>query len=191
MVNVTSKEIRGVIAKSKQNGCGFIRKEMSTASPKNSRMSNLSLKSLSIMMCCLAEGTLVRMGNGESKPIRDIKIGHKVWNPLTNSECVVENVYRGLEDRNVHIITTENREVRASDGHPFHTPYRGTVVARNLRNGDEILTENGKEKITNIRVVNDHTYVYNLQLAGDCRNDRHFLANGFVSGDFYVQNSCF
>ncbi len=139
---------------------------------------------LAIRWGCLAAGTLITMCDGTIKPVEAVTPGEMVQTPAGSAR--VCNVFSGLEEMMIRILTEEGHELLASRTHPIHTT-EGIKRAADLAPGIHILTYNGTTE--KIRFAHECEYsgmVYNLELSDDADA---MLANGFVVGDFTAQNN--
>lgn len=149
---------------------------------------------------CLLGDTLICMADGSQKELRDIHIGEKVAG-ADGVENLVENVWSGQEECYYILKTQSGRKVRASYSHPFLTE-TGWKTAADLKIGDNMKVrgmfvpegeskekiefpqeESGWEKLASIEKREEQVMVYNLTL-----NGKPMIANGFVCGDFEMQN---
>lgn len=148
---------------------------------------------------CLLGDTLIGMADGSQKKLQDIRIGERVAG-ADGAENVVENTWSGDEESYCILKTEKGREIGASLSHPFLTD-SGWKTAAGLQIGDTMKVaglyvaegesrektgsfgEAGWERLVSIVKKEEHTTVYNLAL-----NGRPMVANGFVCGDFEMQN---
>lgn len=116
-----------------------------------------SIRSLIKETCCFVAGTTIKTPNGNI-PIEDIKIGDNVYaaNPESNEYGIkkVTNVF-AKETNTVYHILIENEEIVTTDEHPFWVENVGWVAAKDLKHGDILRLQNGKNKIvTDVFVKN-------------------------------------
>lgn len=137
---------------------------------------------INILWGCFAKDVLIRMENKKSIPIEQIKAGDKV---MTNDGSVrtVTEVITGREDKLVHIKTANVNRIRVSRDHPMLTT-EGMIKAENLTAGTILITEDGKESIESLYLVNYNDTAYNLRLD----HEGILIANNFYAGDFTEQN---
>lgn len=137
---------------------------------------------IKILWGCFAKDVLIRMENGKSLPIEQIKTGDKVMTKDGDVRTVTE-IVTGTEDKLVHIKTASVSRIRVSLDHPMLTT-EGMIKADELTAGTILITENGAETIESLYLVNYADKVYNLKL------DREgiLIANSFYAGDFAAQN---
>lgn len=138
---------------------------------------------INILWGCFAKDILIKMENGKSLPIEQIKTGDKV---MTNDGGVrtVTEIVTGTEDKLVHIKTASVNRIQVSRDHPILTT-EGMVKAGKLTAGTILITENGKESIESLYLVNYNDTAYNLRLD----SEGILIANNFYAGDFAAQNN--
>lgn len=102
-------------------------------------MTRLSKRANVVGIMCVTADTPVLMGNGEWKPVVDVRVGDMVKTHedgrLTNRR-VAAFLPQGAAD--VYEVRTGNHRVRATGNHPFLTR-RGWVRADNLTTDDEVV----------------------------------------------------
>lgn len=149
---------------------------------------------------CLLGDTLICMADGSQKELQDICIGEQVAG-ADGTKNIVENTWSGDEESYYILKTERGREVRASLSHPFLTQ-AGWKTTADLQAGDNmkvtspfvtegeskektvsVQEETGWERLVSIEKREEHVLVYNLTL-----NGKPMIANGFVCGDFEMQN---
>ncbi len=139
---------------------------------------------INILWGCFAKDVLIRMANGQSLPIEQIKKGDKVMTMDGGVRTVTELVTGEKEEKLVHIKTASVNRIQVSLEHPMLT-VNGMVKAKDLTAGTILITEDGKESIESLYLVNYNDTVYNLRLD----SDGILIANNFYAGDFAAQNS--
>lgn len=131
---------------------------------------------------CFLEGTPIRTPNG-IKRVEDFKPGDKVisFNEDTKELEVSEVEYLDvIAARRYYSI---NYRVNATGEHPFYTK-DGIKKVSELREGDVLITKDGEEVISNIRVFDRDVVVYNLINVVPNHN--------YYAADFLVHNKgCF
>ncbi|RYZ56583.1 MAG: hypothetical protein EOP07_12270 [Proteobacteria bacterium] len=145
---------------------------------------------------CFAEDTLILMGDGSEKAIRDITEGDEVQNPLTGKIQSVKRVVAGPEKIPMYRVLTAIGSVLVTRQHPFLTR-RGSVTAEDLRADDLIATgsDNQFKEILSIDSVPwDETkpapIVWNLELVGSDDFSEHYVqAGGVMTGDLFIQET--
>lgn len=138
---------------------------------------------------CFVAGTKVDMADGTKKVIENIAVGDKVL-ALDNETDVVSYVHDIPEaDRNLWTI---NDKITATDSHAFltkdgwksnnsklsNTVYNDYgIEVKDLQIGDELITNDGVEKITTLENKEDFVKVYNFTTS----NTHTYLVDGVVS----------
>lgn len=135
------------------------------------------LSSLSaIFMKCFTGDTLVAAENGD-KRIDEISVGDSVWaeDTVTGEKVLkrVSKVYVKETDHLIHIGTSTGEDIETTENHPFYVDGRGWVAASEVREGDQLHTEDGTAvtvtynrdewlkqpiKVYNLEVEGLHTY---------------------------------
>ncbi len=150
---------------------------------------------------CFVGDTKILMADGNLKPINQISAGDKIYNPMTGRAAIVKMPVIGPSERELYEFVLENHSEKITVSHEHPMTTRGGVVkAITVKEGDFILVEGNKfVKVMKITLINKNSShprnVYNLLLAdedGDISNlaEDHFLiANGMISGDWYVQTN--
>ena len=133
---------------------------------------------------CLAAGTKIKMADGMEKPIRDIRAGDKVCGGAGNASTVM-NVVQGQESEIIELSTKGRHRIKLSPCHALMSD-KGFIPARSSTVGTQLKTETGFTKIDKRVDKKENTRVYNLELSGD---DRTFIANGLIVGDFLAERS--
>ncbi len=139
---------------------------------------------INILWGCFAKDVLIRMENGRSLPIEQIKEGDKVMTKDGSVRTVTEVVTGEKEEKLVHIKTSSVNRIQVSRDHPMLT-VNGMVKAKDLTAGTILITEDGKESIESLYLVPYNDTVYNLRLD----SEGILIANNFYAGDFAAQNS--
>ncbi|MEM5871995.1 MAG: Hint domain-containing protein, partial [Candidatus Aenigmatarchaeota archaeon] len=138
---------------------------------------------------CFPAGTKIRMVDGSTRNIEDIKIGDKILS--FDGEGLVEgnvnNIFGPIKDY-VYLLKTESKEIKVTSEHPFYVGNGRFLTVEELKVGDwvYVLKENKMvpEKIIYKELLFEPTYVYNLRV-GETET--------FFAGDFAVhnKNGCF
>lgn len=137
---------------------------------------------INILWGCFAKNVLIRMADGSSKPIEQIKEGDRVMTK-DNSVCTVQEIVSGTEEQLIYIESSQRNRIRVSKEHPILTT-DGLVRADKLTAGSILITENGMESIESLYLVKYNDTVYNLRLDKEAL----LIAENFYAGDFNVQN---
>ena len=138
---------------------------------------------------CFATGTMVRMGNGQLRPVQHIRPGDLVWNPVRQQAFPVDEVIRGPEKQPLWMIRTAHHRLLVTADHPLPTS-SGLRQAQQLRAGERVRTVDGWQTVTAAgqQPSPPEQAVWNLSLVGGADENDHMLeADGMVSGDFTLQ----
>ena len=132
-------------------------------------------------LACFTGDTLVKCEK-ETKPIKDLKIGDKVWSFNENENKTelkeIEKIYSHKQSE-IYNISINNEVIRTTWSHPFYIKDIGRVLARDLKIG-ETTVDFYKENmiIDNIEKINTNELVYEI-LVKDNKNyyvgDNHIL----------------
>lgn len=144
------------------------------------------ISQLKMLWGCVAEDTHILMADGSSRYIRDIKPGDMVMGANKKPQRVVD-VITGQEKELQVTETEDGHKLLSTYDHPFQTEKKGMIQAKELTGIDRLLMKDGN--YTGIRFIYGTAYegtVYNLILEGE--QDNSFICNGFVTGDFIMQN---
>ena len=153
---------------------------------------SISLYTLSCQ--CFTGDTLVSTEDGDVR-IDEIRPGDKVWtNNVETGEKELQEVKSVKETKTdiiVHVITDDGNEIQTTMFHPFYVKDESKetlgnwVAASNLKKGDELLTEDGKNiKVSEVRVqkLDEEITVYNLEITE--------VHTYYVAGGVLVHNAC-
>lgn len=148
---------------------------------------------LTILWGCLARGSKIRMADGSTVSIEDIRIGDHVMNPYGGGTAAVVNTWKGSEKLLRHIETQGGYSVEASDTHPLMTE-RGAVEAGKIVEGNQLLTAEGTYDIVSVQYpIHYDDEVFNLELecpiCDETWKAHAMVCNGLVVGDNYLQNN--
>lgn len=138
---------------------------------------------ISIMWGCLEENTLIIMGDGTERKIKEIRIGDLVTTETGVTR--VTNVWKGREDQYLRICLG-NKKLNVTGDHPILTK-EGWKPAQEVTNSDEIKTVGGAyEAVTSVEEVKETIRVCNLSF--ERLDDRTLVAEGLIVGNFEAQN---
>lgn len=149
-----------------------------------------TIKPLYIMYGCLEGNTMIKMSDGDLKPISKIVINDVVLNS-NGQACRVKNVWRGTED-DLYEIRVEDKRIKMSSDHPIALE-KGIARAKSVQAGMRALMADGQYKeISEVNFISHKDAVYNLDLEsveGRLELNEHLIiANDFVVGDNILQN---
>ena len=152
------------------------------------------LSSLSaIFMKCFTGDTLMATEDGD-KRIDEIAVGDSVWaeDTVTGEQVLkrVSKVYVKETDHLIHIGTSTGEDIETTENHPFYVEERGWVAASEVREGDQLHTEDGDVIIVTYNYdewLKEPIKVYNLEVEGlhtyHVTVDRVLVHNEYSSGD--------
>jgi len=146
---------------------------------------------------CFVKGTPILMADGQYKNIDEIKSGEYVFNPASGTPIRVGQVVVGDQKSDMYKLTFGGKTITATHNHPFMTGF-GIKRAEELTTNDVLIDKDyhtvrleAVEKVAK----EEGGLVWNLLLTPDpgeasenLVQDHLFVANGMVSGDFFIQN---
>ena len=154
----------------------------------------MSISLFTLSCQCFTGDTLVSTEDGDVR-IDEIRPGDKVWtNNVETGEKELQEVKSVKETKTdiiVHVITDDGNEIQTTMFHPFYVKDESKetlgnwVAASNLKKGDELLTEDGKNiKVSEVRVqkLDEEITVYNLEITE--------VHTYYVAGGVLVHNAC-
>lgn len=140
---------------------------------------------LKMLWGCVAKGTEIRMADGGHKKVEDIRPGDVIAGKDGRS-MPVKDIMTGHEDSIWVVEAGDGHKICVTSGHPFVTEENGTVKTAELTACDRLLMEDGGyQPLRFLYEIPYHDKVYSLVTGED---DAFMICNGFVTGDFDVQN---
>jgi hypothetical protein len=139
---------------------------------------------------CFDAQTKIRMADGSDRLITDLKLGERVFNPLTKQPAKIVKLTIGPENKPLLQVSIGGSTVRVTDTHPFMTK-QGWVAAKRLKKGELVLAASGQYvPVDGVTLGSSGRIVANLALEGSAADsDKHYvLADGVVTGDLVIQN---
>lgn len=136
---------------------------------------------------CLAEDVLIKMSDCTTKKIQDIRIGDEIYG-FEGKPILVDDIISGHEERILEIVAG-NRTIKITSNHPVKAE-NGIIYAKKLRPGMKVVIEDNEQvQVEMISQIMYNATVYNLYLKADTDNPNQHLmiANGFIVGDFFLQ----
>ncbi|MGI0115357.1 Hint domain-containing protein [Zooshikella sp. RANM57] len=113
---------------------------------------------------CMAKGTQITMADGSQKPIEQVMIGDQVQ--ANGLIMKVEDTSIGNEVLPmIRINTNDGKSVLLTETHPVLTKNRGIIWAKEVRQGDQLMTKQGTTPVIKIAEENYNDTVHNLKLA--------------------------
>jgi hypothetical protein len=158
------------------------------------------LQKIKLGYSCLAKGTLITMADGSQKPIDKILAGEMVMGASAESSAAPEpmrvaDVSIGIEALQMYRVKVQDgKNILMTETHPVSTSNRGVVWAKELKEGDRILTKDGSQLITKIKTEKYKDNVYNLKLEPSHDSlitdgaSLGMFANGMLVGDLDTQD---
>jgi hypothetical protein len=147
-----------------------------------------------IVNSCLAAGTQITLGDGQTRNIEDMHIGDKVASPYASSLTVMDTAAGTELDPMVHVTDDRGHDLMLTAMHPLQLVDRGMVPAKLLKVGDRVKTSDGTSALTRVTRESYAGKVFNLKV-GDARealalgvDQTAVYANGFLVGDGNIQS---
>lgn len=138
---------------------------------------------------CLDPDSLITLRPGIAVPIRLLRAGHTVYNPVTRTLAKIRKVTKGPEKKVMWHLTAGTHDLKLTDNHPVMTA-DGEKLASDLTPNDKILIAGAWESVAKIIGFQPgaNQEVWNIELDASDERDAHWLeANGIVVGDLWMQ----
>lgn len=145
---------------------------------------------------CLKGDSLITLASGEKVALESLVQRHRRGEDLVllgdrGRPVRLSGAVEGPDSTLIRVTDDLGRVLDASPTHPF-LGIEGSVPAETLKVGDFVQTEDGLRPLASVERIAFAGKTYNLTLIGldgsNLRNDEStFVANGFVVGDFKVQ----
>lgn len=142
---------------------------------------------------CLPTGTPIRMADGSLKDVEEIEVGQKVLADAGGRVLTVVDTFRGTEEDPLLVVEDDRgHRLAMSSTHPTVTA-RGVLLAKQLKTGDVVTTEDGPATLVKVerQASEEKVRVYNLGLGAEgeevTRNGTTFFAGGILVGDNRMQ----
>lgn len=135
------------------------------------------------IISCLSGDTLIQISkDGETKPIKDIKIGDYVYTPNGMEKVVYSDSNLSRTAKSYYLFTFEDeRELKIIKNHRFLNPKNSKfehILDRQV--GDYLIDNNQKLiKIVKIELIEEEIEHYTIFT----ENTNQYYANGFLSGN--------
>lgn len=152
---------------------------------------------ITMVNSCLAAGTRIQMADGSQVPIEQIAAGDRVFNSFHGGAqaLTVTDTATGVETvPMVRLAAASGHTVLMTEMHPVQTPDRGIVLAKDLAQGDQVITASGASKLTSVTREQFDGKVYNVKLGTEAEQaaigvDQTLVyADGFLVGDGQIQS---
>lgn len=147
---------------------------------------------------CLAAGTMLQMADGDMVAVEDVTTGTHVFNSTHDGAhgLTVTDTAVGFEtEPMVRLVADSGYSVLMTEMHPVHTPDRGIVLAKELEEGDLVVTVDGVSALSRVSREKFDGKVYNVKLGTELEKaalggeDLTLVyANGILVGDGQVQS---
>jgi hypothetical protein len=147
---------------------------------------------------CLAAGTMLQMADGGLVAVEDVSMGAHVFNSTHHGAhgLTVTDTAVGFEEvPMVRLVADRGHSVLMTEMHPVQTPDRGIVLAKDLEEGDLVVTVSGVSALYRVGREEYGGKVYNVKLGTEHEQaalggeDLTLVyANGFLVGDGQVQS---
>lgn len=138
---------------------------------------------------CLDPESLITVRPGVAVPIKRLRAGHTVYNPITHETVSIRRVVKGPERKAMNRIVAGEQELILTANHPVMTE-KGERLAADVTARDRVLVADQWHLVTeNVSFLpGADQEVWNIELAGDDEMTAHWLeANGMVVGDLWMQ----
>jgi hypothetical protein len=146
---------------------------------------------------CLAEGTMVQMAGGKEVAIESISANSRVYSPYSSMDSSLEvtDTSKGYEEPPMVRIESQNgKSLLMTEMHPVHVVGKGMVAAKDLVQGDTVLTTDGPSQLVKVAREQFAGNVHNLKLGSATEkqslgeDQTVFYANGVLVGDGQIQS---
>lgn len=137
---------------------------------------------------CFAADTLILLPGKEPKPIRELKGENEAINARGETQSIASFVGGPELKQLLYFSTAAGHHIGVTVEHPMVTG-RGLLKAADVHIGDTLARYNAApERVVDIAKRYTSDFVYNFSLSGAGSQDKHLVvANGFVTGDLYLQ----
>ena len=132
---------------------------------KDEQESTKTIQEIDVYLDCFAQGTKIRMADGSLKTVENIRKGDLVKTP-DSGQASVREVQVQEDCQVIGIKFADGRVLSLTDGHAVATT-DGVFPAFRLKEGQEVLTEDGVDRISQVIPYCEKMYtVYALFLEG-------------------------
>lgn len=178
--------------------CGTDEWLSQTLSNQPGAQSDFTYPDIEMTNSCLAAGTMLQMADGGMLAVEDVVKGAHVFNSTHHGAqgLTVTDTAVGFEaEPMVHLVADSGHSVLMTEMHPVQTPDRGIVLAKDLQEGDLVVTVDGVSALSEVGRERYEGKVYNVKLGTEREKaalggeDLTLVyANGFLVGDGQVQS---
>lgn len=147
---------------------------------------NVYIPPVNIRWGCFASGTRIRMADGSTRCVENIRQGDMVY--TTDGPLAVRSVYMGEEHSLMYICTEDGKELRLTHMHPVVLANGKTLPAKQVRPGHIVRSASGNsDRVKWVFECGCTGRVYNFELED---GKEHIVeAEGILTGEFVAQNS--
>lgn len=148
----------------------------------------MDIPALKLYWGCLGKDSLVETADGQQRRISELRAGDRIKTGKSGASGAVRDIIRGTEEKIWRLETEDGESIQMTKDHPLLCT-SGWRRIEDLEDEDEVYSVK-KDSFVRIRYVYPMEYqdeVYNLNIEYPCA-ERGFWAQGFVSGDFEMQN---
>lgn len=142
---------------------------------------------------CFDPGTQILLEGGKLEPASDIRVGDRLYNPLSGRSFAVKRILVGPEEIPMVELGFDGHLLKVTQDHPVLTR-DGMKRANTVRIGEVIVDASGNEKVLHyvrLAEIIPGQKALNFELDVDSQDpiDRLIVSDNITSGDLAVQNS--
>jgi hypothetical protein len=144
---------------------------------------------------CIAEGSQIALGSGQTVAVEKLAIGDKVVASTRGSVLTVQAISHGFEPfAMVRLRDDKGHKVTVTSKHPMLLETGSVIAADKLVVGDKLMTNKGATRLVAVDRVKHNGQVFNFVLGSEQElaslgpDDRTLFANGFLVGDSVMQH---
>ena len=142
---------------------------------------------------CFDPGTQILLEGGKLVPASDIRVGDRLYNPLSGRSFAVKRILVGPEEIPMVELGFDGHLLKVTQDHPVLTR-DGMKRANTVRIGEVIVDASGNEKVLHyvrLAEIIPGQKALNFELDVDSQDpiDRLIVSDNITSGDLAVQNS--
>lgn len=142
---------------------------------------------------CFDPGTQILLEGGKLVPASDIRVGDRLYNPLSGRSFAVRRILVGPEEIPMVELGFDGHLLKVTQDHPLLTR-DGMKRANTVRVGDIIVDASGNEQVLDyvrLAEIIPGQKAINFELDVDSKDpiDRLIVSDNIASGDLAVQNS--
>ena len=142
---------------------------------------------------CFDPGTQILLEGGKLVPASDIRVGDRLYNPLSGRSFAVKRILVGPEEIPMVELGFDGHLLKVTQDHPVLTR-DGMKRANTVRIGEVIVDASGNDKVLHyvrLAEIIPGQKALNFELDVDSQDpiDRLIVSDNITSGDLAVQNS--